>query len=504
MATTNTDQHLHTPLATFALSAIALTVACVHMLTNGRYGFHRDELQFLSDAQHLAWGFVSYPPFTPFLERIGLEIFGVSLVALRLFSVIAQSVTIFVTGLMVREFGGQRTAQIAAALTVALSPLPLFQGTEFQYSSFDYLWWVLTAFFVIRLLNTENPQWCLAVGLIIGVGLMTKYTILFFVAGILTGFLLTPARRFLKRWQFWAGIGLALLICLPNLIWQIRHDFISLHFLRHIHTRDIGEGRADGFVRHQFLICTNLFAAPLWIAGLLTFLRQPRYRALAWMYLLPFALFFIGKGRGYYMAAAYPMLIAMGAAAAEHWTAKLSRPWRRTVQLAFFAGLALCGAFICAVVLPLASRGPLRDFALRNNGDLREEIGWDELVKTVAAIRDALPPEQQQNVGVLTGNYGEQGAIQILGKPYHLPPPIGMTNSAWLRRYPVPPPSPLIVLGFSRNEADRAFTSCRLAGQNRNPYGIKNEESQFHPDIFLCDAPRLSWPEFWTQYQSFG
>jgi hypothetical protein len=198
------------------------------------------------------------------------------------------------------------------------------------------------------------------------------------------------------------------------------------------------------------------------------------------------------------------MLIAMGAAAAEHWTAKLSRPWRRTVQLAFFAGLALCGAFICAVVLPLASRGPLRDFALRNNGDLREEIGWDELVKTVAAIRDALPPEQQQNVGVLTGNYGEQGAIQILGKPYHLPPPIGMTNSAWLRRYPVPPPSPLIVLGFSRNEADRAFTSCRLAGQNRNPYGIKNEESQFHPDIFLCDAPRLSWPEFWTQYQSFG
>ena len=363
---------------------------------------------------------------------------------------------------------------------------------------------MLIAYFVIRLLKTENPQWWLAIGATVGVGLQTKYTICFLVAGIVAGLLLTTHRRFVLSGWFWAGAALALLIFLPNLIWQIRHDFISLHFLRHIHARDVGEGRAHGFVRDQFLICTNPFTAPLWIAGLVFFLRDRRYRLLAWMYLVPLALFFIGKGRGYYLAAAYPMLMAMGSAAGERWVASLQRGWRWTVEAAYFTGLAVCGLYICALVLPLASSGPLRDFALDKNGDLREEIGWNELVKTVAGIRDSLPPEQGASVGVVTGNYGEQGAIEILGQAYHLPAPISMTNSAWLRGYPVPPPATLIVLGFSREDAEKAFTACRLAGHNGNPYGVKNEESDYHPDIFVCGGPRLPWTEFWEEYQAFG
>src|ERR1700761_175852 len=111
-----------------ALAAIALVVAVIHVLTNGRYGFHRDELQFLSDARHLDWGFVAYPPFTPFVERIGLEIFGLSMVGLRLFSVIAQALAIVVTGWMAWELGGGRLAQVAAALAVATSGLPVFEA----------------------------------------------------------------------------------------------------------------------------------------------------------------------------------------------------------------------------------------------------------------------------------------------------------------------------------------------------------------------------------------
>ncbi len=486
------------------LLGIASMVALVHLLTNGRYGFHRDELQTLSDALHLDWGFVAYPPLTPFLERIGLNLFGVSLVGLRLFAVIAQSAAIVVTGLMARELGGGRLAQVAAALSVALSPLPLFEGTEFQYTSFDYLWWVLIAYFIIRLLKTGDPRWWLAIGAVVGVGLMTKYTMLFFVAGILGGLLLTPARRFLANWWLWAGAGLGLLIFLPNLIWQVRHDFISLHFLRHIHVRDVGEGRANGFLRDQFVLCANRFTAPLWIAGLLGFLRDRRYRLLAWMYLLPLALFLLSKGRGYYLAAAYPMLMAMGATLAERWLASLPRWWRRTVETAYFTLLVAWGMYICTAILPLASSGPLKNFALENNGELREEIGWNELVKTVAGIRDSLPPEQQEHVGVLAGNYGEQGAIEILGPAYHLPTPISMTNSAWLRGYPEPPPSTLIVLGFSREDAEKAFSSCRLAGHNGNLYGVQNEESKDHPDIFVCGGPRKSWPEFWKDYQAFG
>ena len=486
------------------LVAIAAAVALLHLFTNMRYGFHRDELQFLSDARHLDWGFVAYPPLTPFLERIGMAVFGLSLVGLRLFSVVSQALAILVTGLMARELGGGRLAQVATALSVALSPLPLFEGTEFQYTTFDYLWWVLIAYFTIRLLKTENPRWWLAIGAAMGLGLLTKYAIAFFIAGILGGVLLTRERRFLGNAWFWGGMALAVAIFLPNLVWQARHGFISLHFLQHIHTRDVGQGRTDGFLRDQFLICTNLFAAPLWIAGLLSFLRDRRYRLLAWMYLIPLALFIVAKGRGYYLAAAYPMLMAMGAVAGERWTASLGRLPRRTLEAVFFQGLVVIGLYACAIVLPLASGGWLKDFALRRNGDLREEIGWDELVKTVAGIRDSLPPDQRANVGVLAGNYGEQGAIEILGPAYHLPTPISGTNSAWLRGYPVPPPSTLIVLGLSSKYANRTLTGCRVAGHNGNLLGVGNEESHDHPDIFVCGPPRQPWPEFWKKYQDFG
>ncbi len=494
----------HSKTNNLALMGIAVAVALAHLVTNGRYGFHRDELQTLSDAMHLDWGFVAYPPLTPFLERIGLGIFGGSLVGLRMFSVLAQAAAIFITGLMARELGGGKWAQVTAALGTAVAPLSLFEGTEFQYTTFDYLWWVLIAYFVIRLLKTENPRWWLAIGAVVGVGLMTKYAIAFFVAGILGGLLLTRARRFLAGGWLWVGAGLALLIFLPNLIWQVKHDFISLHFLQYIHRRDVGEGRAEGFWLDQFLSCANRFAAPLWIIGLIGFLRSPRYRMLAWMYIIPVAIFWLAKGRGYYTGAAYPMLMAMGATECERWLRRLPRIGRWGVETAYIGALTAWGIYVSTVILPLASSGPLRDRALNNNGDLREEIGWTELVKTAAGIRDSLPAEQREHVGVVVGNYGEQGAIEILGTAYGLPAPISGTNSAWLRGYPTPPPSTVIVVGLSRNYVDRMFSSCRLAGHNGNPYGVKNEESQDHPDIFVCGGPRLPWPEFWKQYRSFG
>ncbi len=486
------------------LFALAAGVTLLHLATNGRYGFHRDELQFLSDARHLDWGFVAYPPLTPFLERIGLAAFGLSLVGLRLFSVIAQAAAIVLTGLMARELGGRTLAQFTAALAVALSPLPLFQGTEFQYSSFDYLWWVLIAYFTVCLLKSENPRWWIAIGAVVGIGLLTKYSIVFFIAGILGGVVLSRARNYMRSGWFWAGIALALLIFLPNFVWQVRHDFISYRFLQHIHVRDVGEGRADGFILGQVLLCINVVVTPLCIAGLVALLRNARYRMLAWMYVVPLALFFFAKGRYYYVAAGYPMLFAMGSVVSEGWVRSLRRPLQIAIHSVFFGGLAVCGAAVCAVIVPLQAAGSLRDFALRNNGDLREEIGWTELVKAVAVVRDSLPAEQQSGTGVLVGNYGEQGAVEMFGPAYHLPMPISMTNSAWLRGYPAPPPTTLIVVGFSREAADRAFTGCRLAGHNGNSQGVENEESKYHPDIFVCGPPRKPWPEFWRDYQSFG
>ncbi len=489
---------------TAILFVIAAGVVLLHILTNGRYGFHRDELQFLSDARHLDWGFVAYPPFDPFLERIGLSLFGLNMVGLRLFSVIAQATAVFVSGLIARDLGGSRPAQITAALVVAFSPMPLFNGTEFQYTSYDFLWWVLISFFTIRLLKSENPRWWIAIGAAVGLGLLTKYAIVFYIAGILAGLLFTPARRYFLSIWFWAGIALALLIFLPNFVWLVRHDFISYTFLQHIHARDVGEGRAEGFLKGQFFVCANLAAAPLWLAGVFGFLRERRYRMLAFMYFIPLALFFIGKGRNYYMAGAYPMLLAMGAVQAERWLRSLPRIARYSIATVYFAAFAFVAAYICAIVIPLQSAGPLRDFALSHNGDLREEFGWDQLVRTVAQIRNSLPPDQQAHLGITTANYGEYGAIEILGRAYGLPTPIGTTNSEWLRGYPSPLPTTLIVLGLRPEQANQIFTNCRLAGHNGNSQGLRNEESVDHPDIFVCGPPRISWADLWKNHQNFG
>ena len=483
---------------------IAALFGMAHMLTNGQYGFHRDEWQFLSDAQRLDWGFVPYPPLTAALEHLGLKMFGLSLIGLRLFSVLAQMLVIIASGLMARDLGGGRLAQTFTAVAVALSPLPLFWATEFQYSSFDLLWWVLIAWCTIRLLRDDEPRWWMAIGLFAGLGMQTKYSMTFELAGVLVGVLLTDARRYVANRWFWVGGAIALLIFAPNLVWLIRHDFISYHFLQGIHARDVHQGRADGFLRDQLLLGANLFAAPVWLAGLFAYFKHRHYRMLAWMYVVPVVLFLLARGRFYYTGGAYPMVLAMGAVVSERWLRTLRPTWKYGIASLAFAGVFAVGIYATLRIVPIASSGPLRDFALKNNTDLREEIGWDEIVVRVATIRDALPAEQQASLGIVVGNYGEYGAIALLGQRYHLPVPISAVNTGWLRGYPQTPLGTFIVLGSSHERADELFTQCRLAGHTANALGIANEETIDHPDIFVCGPTRKPWSELWKHGPEFG
>ncbi|HEV3219308.1 MAG TPA: glycosyltransferase family 39 protein [Candidatus Acidoferrales bacterium] len=491
----------------FVLCLIALPFVIFHTLTNGRYGFHRDELQVLDDARHMDWGFVAYPPFTPFIERVSMFIFGSSLAGLRFISVLTQGLVVVIGGLMARELGGKRLAQVIAALAVAISPLVMFEGTEFQYSSWDYLWWVLAAYFLIRLLKSENPRWWLAVGATFGIGLETKYAIVFFIAGLAGGLLLTSARRYLLSPWLWAGFGLALLIFLPNAIWQFRHDFISLDFLKHIHTRDVGEGRAAGFVKYQFLVCTSVVTVPLWLAGLAYYFFVPegkRYRMLGWAYVITFAIYVVARGRFYYLAPAYPMLLAAGAVMQERWVASLSRGWSRTVRVTTFAAFAIGLAFSIAFTIPLFALDSPHNFTIKINEDLREEVGWTELVDSVAAVRDSLSPAERANFAVLAANYGEVGAVNLYGPAHGLPQVISGVNSVWYRGYGDPPPQTLIVLGLSDRFVNENFYSCRLAGHITNRYGIVNEESREHPNIFVCGPPKDGWVVWWKDFRYFG
>jgi 4-amino-4-deoxy-L-arabinose transferase-like glycosyltransferase len=485
------------------VACLAIATVFVHVLTGNRYGFHRDELATLEDARHLALGFVAYPPITPFFGRLSLELFGTSLRGFRFFAAVAEAVAMMLTGSMARQLGGGRWAQVVAA--AAGIPFCLGGGALMQYVSFDYLCWVLTAYCTVRLLTSNDPRWWVAIGASIGFGMLSKYAIPFFVAGIAVGLLLTDARRYLRSKWLWLGAAVAVLIFLPNLIWQAQNSFISLDFLRHIHARDVAQGRARGFLPGQFKL--TLLATPLWMAGLLFYLgsRQGKYRMLAWMYLIPLLLLVVAKGRDYYLAGAYPMLYAAGAVRVDSLLGSLSATAARIWRASIWGALAVDAAIVAALALPIAPiNSPWFRIANQMNGDLREEIGWPELVATVAKIRDTLPAQDRTHVGILGTNYGEAGAINLYGPDYGLPRAISGVNSFWQRGYGDPPPQILIIIGLSRQVLNEKFDSCEIAAHTWNRFGVVNEETLEHPDIFVCRGLRQSWPEFWKHFRYYG
>jgi 4-amino-4-deoxy-L-arabinose transferase-like glycosyltransferase len=412
------------------------------------------------------------------------------------------------TGLMAREMGGRRWVQVIAAVAAAIAPFALLGGGLFHYSSFDYLWWVLVAYLVVRLLKSEDPRWWLGIGAAIGLGLMTKYTIASLVIGVVVGVILTPARRYLASPWLWGGVALALLIVIPNLIWQFQHDFIALEFIRSIHARDVRIGRAEGYLVEQLVFTTNLVTIPFWVAGLYYyfFAREGRrYRLLGWMYLVPFVLFLVTQGRSYYLAPAYPMLFAGGAITIEGWLSSLPGPRARLLRGLVWGAIAISGVLFATLALPIAPvNSAWWNVVSEINGELKEQIGWPELAETVAGVYADLPAEEKARTGILAFNYGEAGAINLYGPAHGLPEAISGMNSYWLRGYGDPPPQTVILLGYNLNQARGLFTSCQIAGRVTNRYGVLNEESRDHPVILLCRQPRLPWPELWKRLRTFG
>lgn len=490
-----------------ALLLLALAGTLFHILFNGQYGFHRDELDFIMNARQLEWGYISYPPLTPFLARVGLELFGESLRGLRVLPALAQGIVMILAGLMARDLGGKRNAQLMTAFAVFIAPVSLMAGTVIMYFAFDYLWWVVVAFFTVRLLATDDARYWLGIGAGIGLGMLTKYTIAFWVIGLIVAVLLTSARKYLLSKWLYLGAALALLIYLPNLIWHIQHDFISLEYLSAIHTRDIAWGRADDFLVNQLIETTNPFSLPIWIAGLVACVvaaSMKRFRMLVWMFIVTFALFLINRGRSYYTAPAYVMLLAAGCVWFEGWLQTRAEKTRRA-GFGILWSLQIVGSLIGIILMkPIAPiNSALWEITSGVNEEMTEMVGWQDLTAQVAQIYQSIPEAEKPHTVILVGNYGEAGALDLYGKEYGLPRVISGTNSLWYHGYGDPEPETVIVVGFEKSYAANFFGQCESAGFVTNQYGVKNEETTHHTGLYVCREPRRPWSEMWKEMQWF-
>ena len=489
------------------LVLIALAFVAFHMATNGRYGFHRDELQTLDDARHMDWGFVAYPPITPLAARLELMLFGTSLIGFRVLSVLAVSAVMVIAGLITKELGGRRHLQALTAVAVAVSPFSLIQGAVLQYVSFDYLWGVLAMYFVVRLLKSDDARWWVAIGTALGLGMETRYTMGFLTLGLVAGLLLTPARKYLLSKWLWIGVAISVVLFLPNVVWQWRHHFISLDFLSYLHVRDVRQGRNRGFYVLQ-LTNINPAALLLTLLGLwFYFVRAEgkRYRMVGWTFAVTFLLFAIAKARSYYTAPEYPMLVAAGSVLLGIWLDGIRPVWARIVYGAQWVLLAAGAILFALLVTPDAPFGsPVWHVTAKMHDQFREEIGWPELAENVAGVFATLTPEERSRTGILTGNYGEAGALNLYGPALGLPHAMAGNNSFWLRGYDPREPQTVVLVGFDLDEGEELFNACTVAAKNTNPYGVVNEESKDHPDILLCRGLKKPWPTFWSEFRRFG
>jgi hypothetical protein len=501
------------------VGGIALAKLALHLAAATVYGFFIDELYFLACGEHLAWGYVDFPPLTAAQAWLARHLFGDSAYAIRLFPALAGAGLVVLTGAMARRLGGGRFAQALAALCVLVAPVYLAFSTYLSMNPVEALLWAGCAFVVLRLVQTGDTRLWLVFGLLSGLGLLNKHTMLVYGFAVVVGLALTPHRRLLATPWLVAGGLLALAIAAPNLLWEWRHGFPHAELLRNIERN--GRDGAVGFLAFWSfeLLFLNPVAAPVWIVGLAGLLRARSLRAarpLGWAYVVTIGCLFAttpGSHKTYYAASAYPILIAAGAVLLER--ASTSRAGRRG-RLAYASALVLAGVAVAPTVVPLLPPELYLRYA-RATGIgqpklerratnampqmFADRFGWPEMAATVARVYHALPPDERARTGIFANDFGQAGAVDFYGPKLGLPKAISGHLTYWYwgpRGYTG---DSLIVLGERREELEREFETVEALAEVGHPYAMRQE----HFTVFLCRRPR-GWtlPEIWPKVRNWN
>lgn len=497
------------------LLAVALAKLALHLYAARFYGYFVDELYFIACSKHLAWGYVDQPPLIALIVRIERILFGDSLQSIRLFAGLAGALNVVLAGVIAREFGGRRFAQVLAGICVLTAPLYLSMNHYISMNAFEPLFWMTSALILIRIIKTGNQKLWLFFGVVAGIGLENKYGMGFFGAGVVLGLLLTEHRRmFLKPW-IWLGGVIALALFLPNIIWNYQHQFPFLELMRNIQRsgRNVQMSHWQFIYQQVQLMLTQ--AAPVWIAGLGYLLFHSggkRFRALAIAYFFVLAAFmYSANGRPYYVAPAYPMLFAAGAVLLEGW---LVKPWLRWVGVAYAGVIVIFGALAAPLALPIL---PVETYIryTRALGIEQPRIenwqlgvlpqfyadmhGWEEMTAVVARAYNNLPVDVRKTTAIFGGNFGQAGAIDLFGKKYGLPDAIGTHQNYYFwgpREYTG---ESVIMMGARYDELQPLFESVEEVGSVGHPYAMPYE----HFKVYHCRNSRRPLQNIWPQIKNW-
>lgn len=430
----------------FILIFVAVKVV-INLLAISNFGFHRDELLHLTLGDHLDWGYKEVPPLIGFLAKISLSLFGDSVFASRILTTIASGFIVWLTGQITLELGGKKFAIALACLSMIFSPAFAASGYLFQPVVFDQLWWVLTVWLIIRYVNTTSVVYLYATGVVVGLGMLTKYTMAFFTLSLLAGILISKQRKILFNKHVIGAVIVALLIFLPNLVWQWRNNFPVIHHMNELKATQLDYLRPVEFIMQQIVV--HGIAVFVWLAGFIFLLFSfslRKFQFLAVAYILIFLFLLQMNGKNYYLFGAYPMLFAAGGYAFQRML-KTAGNGLRVATVTLFTLPNLLMLPLVLPVLPINQTLEAFKFAKKNlkflsfatrwedqqqhstTQDYGDMFGWDEMASLAAKAYHDLPAEAKKHTRLFAENYGQAGALHLLGKRYNLPEVVSLSSS---------------------------------------------------------------------------
>jgi hypothetical protein len=496
---------------------IALANLLFHIYFNNRYGYFRDEFDYMSCGDHRGWGYVDQPPLMPFLIHICRAVLGDSLRSIRFIPALASSLLIVQTAAIACELGGRRYALLLSAVCALIAPQYLSNGSLLGTNCLEPNLWMGCAYFAILAIKRNDPHYWVWFGVVAGLGLEEKYSIAVFGLGIVVGLLLTEQRRvFLNRW-IWLGGLAAFLIFFPNVLWNIKYDWPFVQLMRAIRAegRDVVLGPFPYFFQQTLLV--NPLTAPIWLAGLFALLFSSRfkpYRVLGWCYLVCYTVFFVLHGKNYYLAPIYPMLLAAGAVVIESAIdgRENAAPRRQWLKQAITVVLLASGAHLAPVVVPIL---PPDDFLaytkylpfklpVMEHSHARaalpqwysDQFGWKEIENEAAVAWNRIPADERHDCGIFAQDYGQAGAIDFFGRRDGLPPALSGHQTWFLwgpRGYSG---DCMIVLDDRKEVLERLWERVEYVGTSAdNPYALEKQI-----DVFLCKGTKFGtltqlWPK---------
>lgn len=491
------------PVLCIAVAKMALNLA----VTLGD-DYFRDEYYYLACARRLAWGYVDHPPLSIAVLAATRAALGDGLVAIRLPAILAGGVGVVLVGLLARTMGAGRTAQWVAALAFAVMGTSLVFPSYFSMNPFDQVFWLLAALIAAVILGGGEVRLWLLFGVVVGFGLLNKVSIGFFVFGLMVGLALSPRRGQLLSPWLWAGGLIAAAMLTPHLVWQVFNGFPTAEFIRNAQTLKIVAQPPLAFLGAQVLQA-NPATLPLWLGGLAALLLMPSlrpYRPLGIAFVAVLGLFLVQQAKPYYLAPAYPPLLAAGAIALERWRDRRQWNWLAPVVAVL---LLTSGTMVALLSLPILApptyarfSGALGITAPQEERQqlaalpqfLADRYGWENLAATVARVHAALPRNERARAVILAGNYGEAGALEFYAPRFGLPPVISGHNNYWLWGPGAATGEVVIVVGIAPQDLAAHCQSLEEATRVVSPHALPRETNL---PVMICRGLRQPPTRLW-------